>query len=156
MSQKSFKIKFVGAEFISKNLSQPPDEILKDQKPQDFNFDFLVDVKVDAPRNSALALTDLSISDKGKKNILSSYKTICVFELQDFDKLFIKVADNQYDMDVDLEIILKSTAISTTRGMIISELKGTYLHGAILPLVDMASLIKAQRAEREKQNRQPT
>ena len=151
MPEKEFKIKFMGAEIVSKMIAQPSQEIL--DKPQNFNFDFLVDVKVSAEKKSAVAVTDISITDITKSKNLAVFKTICVFELPDFDKYFTKVGGKQYDIDIDLEIILKSTGISTTRGMVVSELRGTYLHNAILPLVDMAKLVRDGRDKKEKEKK---
>lgn len=75
---------------------------------------------------------------------LAFFKTALVFEIFEFDEIFKNVGEDKYDIPVGLEILLKSAGISTTRGIIYSEVRGTYLHGAVLPLIDMATLIKAQ------------
>ena len=60
-----------------------------------------------------------------------------------FDDYFTKnEKENKYEVPEELEIVLKSAGISTSRGIIFSELEGTYLQGIILPLVDIASLVK--------------
>jgi hypothetical protein len=38
------------------------------------------------------------------------------------------------------------------RGIIVSEISGTYLQGAILPLIDMNTLVRSQRKEAEEKN----
>ncbi len=44
-----------------------------------------------------------------------------------------------------LSEILNSVSISTTRGVMHSTLKGTFLNNAILPIIDTKALLKNQR-----------
>src|SRR6266496_3751975 len=142
MNEKSYNIKFVAIDVISKSLHEPGKELTE---KQDFTFNFLVDLKVNQEQKMAAVITDVTIL-RVKDNFKAAYfKLLCVFEFPDFDQIFKKIEEKRYDTPIELEILLKSTGISTIRGVIYSELKGTYLHNAVMPLIDMASLVKAQR-----------
>jgi len=148
--KKVFNIKFVTIEIASKSLVDPTAIKIKDDKNIDCRFDFLVDVKIGPSEKVALAVTDVTVIEAVTNIQLAKFKTICVFEFpENFDVYFTKNEENKYDMPVELEIILKSAGLSTTRGIIFSELRGTYLHGAILPLIDIASLIMESRKKKE-------
>ncbi len=137
-----YKIRFVAVQIISKSLSLP---ISGFNLNTEFNFESLSDIKVDKDQKFALSTTDVFIKEKISNEQVASFKTLCVFEFPDFEEVFTKISDNQYDIPEELEILLKSTGLSTSRGIIFSELRGTYLHGAIMPLIDIATPIKENR-----------
>ena len=149
MSQKAYEIKFVGIELLSKAISDPPDPL---KQTAYFSFNFLVDIKLDPPNKNAGVLTTvdiLYIKESGEKNNAANFKILCVFELPDFDAVFTKTDNNKYDIPIDMEILLKSAGLSTIRGIIYSEVRGTYLHAAILPLIDINELVRDQHVQKE-------
>jgi hypothetical protein len=154
---EAYKIRFVAIEIMSKSIVEPPKEIVEIQagnnapSPITFNFNFLVDIKLGAPQKVAVVITNVTIFEAKENTELARFKTACIFELPDFDVIFKKLAENLYDTPEDLEIILKGSGISTTRGIIFSELRGSYLQGAVLPLVDMATLVKDQKRKAKEQ-----
>lgn len=150
MTPKTYNIKFAGIELLHKSMKEPTKTLDPNDK---FTFNFLADLKVAPPIKVAGVVTDVTIINEEGQEI-AHFKIMCVFELPEFDEIFTKAEENKYDTPVDLEIILKATGISTIRGVIFSELRGTYLQGAIMPLIDMATIIKEQRkkAEEEKTN----
>ena len=95
-------------------------------------------------------MCDITINELDNQAKLAFFKTICLFEFPEFDAHFTKREDNNFDIPVDLEIMLKSVSISTARGVVFSELRGTYLHGAILPLIDIATPVKLAHEQRAK------
>jgi len=142
MSEKRYEIKFLAIELVSKSLGEPPKEKIEELE---FTFTFLVDLRVHPERKIAAVITDTTILKVLDKEQVAFFKILCAFELPDFDQIFKKVDENKYDTPVELEILLKSTGLSTMRGIIYSELRGTYLQNAILPLIDIASLVKKNK-----------
>jgi hypothetical protein len=154
---EAYKIRFAAIEIISKSIAEPPKEIIEIQRDNNapslatFNFNFLVEIKLGAPQKVAVVITNVTIFEAKENTELARFKTACIFELPDFDVIFTKTGENSYDTPEDLEIILKGSGLSTSRGVIYSELRGTYLQGAVLPLVDMATLIKDQKRKAKEQ-----
>jgi hypothetical protein len=140
MSDQVYNIRFLTIELISKSLSEP-----SSATTGLFNFNFVIDIKVDASRNLAVIMSDISINNLDVSSIMARFKIACVFELPEFNRILTKIEENKYEIPEDLEIILKSAALASARGVIYSELRGTYLHGAILPLIDIATLVKTDR-----------
>lgn len=75
---------------------------------------------IDSPENEAL---------------LANMVTSCNFIVENLHE-FVEPESNKVQFPESIIIALNSIAISTTRGILYSELKGTYLHGAILPVLD--------------------
>lgn len=50
--------------------------------------------------------------------------------------------------------MLKGVGHSTMRGKIFSEVRGTYLHAAVFPLIDIATLVNEQRKNKDKETPQ--
>jgi hypothetical protein len=147
MSEQNYNIKFASIELVSKSLIHPP--ILSPDQPLNYVFNFLVDIKLDVNRKIAIVVSDFGINEVTQNLILGSFKILCLFEFPEFEKVFKKVGDNLYDVPMDIEILLKSTAVATSRGIIFSELRGTYLHSAILPLIDVITPIRAEHEKRK-------
>ena len=112
----------------------------------------MVDLKIVPEQKFVLVLTETSIIHVTHNKQVAKFKILCSFEIGDFDNIFIKKDNNTYNTPIELEVILKSTGLSTIRGIIHSEVRGTYLHGIVLPLIDVNTLIRNQVKEEEKNN----
>lgn len=140
---KTFQIRFDSIDLASKEVKLPKAPI---ESHDDINFHFTIDLKLSTEKKAALVITDISLQDKRNNNEdLASFKLFCVFTIADFENIFIKVNEKRYQTPLDLEIILKSAGLSTMRGIIYSELRGTYLQNVTLPLIDIAAIIKTNR-----------
>lgn len=64
-------------------------------------------------------------------------KINCIFSLTNFETLIKD--ENNVDIPKKIAIALNSVSISTIRGILFSELKGTFLHHAVLPIVGPAN-----------------
>ncbi|MEO6611491.1 MAG: hypothetical protein ABIT05_05140 [Chitinophagaceae bacterium] len=147
MNEKSFNIKFEAIELVSKSISEPPNDL---QGQEGFTFNFLIDLKAAPDQKRAIVLTEASIIRLNGMKELAKFKILCVFEVDNFDILFTEKTDQgvkKYESPVELEVILKSAGLSTIRGIIASEVKGTYLQGAVLPFVDVNTLVRDKRKE---------
>jgi hypothetical protein len=143
MSTKTYSIRFKQIDLLNTSLESPPDEEIENIGNLKYKFNYLVDIRLQSRENSAAVFTSLTILTEADKK-LAFIKTVCVFEIPEFQDIFKKTDDNVYQMPIDLEIILKNTSLSTTRGIMFSELRGTYLHNAILPIVDLTTQIKSR------------
>jgi hypothetical protein len=143
-----FQLRFQSIELVAKSL-EPPSGQLKDD---DLNFNYLVDLKLSPEQKLAFVITDVTLLRISDKSTLAYFKLLTVFQVLNFDDVFKKVDHNVFDVPLQLEILLKSAGLSTIRGVIYSELRGTYLNNAILPLIDIASVIIKSRGNKEDSN----
>jgi hypothetical protein len=142
MSDKTYNLRFNAVETAAKSFNEPT---LEDLSATEFLFNFLIEIKLSAEKKAAIAITTTSIMTKEDSKELAKFKIVCGFEIENFDESVVKINDNLYDIPFELEVLLKSVSFSTCRGVIASEVKGTYLQKAILPLIDIAALIKEQK-----------
>jgi hypothetical protein len=70
------------------------------------------------------------------KDPLAEFYIACIFDIPDFDHVVKKKANQQIIIADTLLDRLSDIAISTTRGIVYSELRGTYLDKTILPIVN--------------------
>ena len=85
----------------------------------------------------AVPSVDVVMVEGDKRTVQASIKVSCVFELQEVTP-FVSDETGEVELANRLIVSINSVAISTVRGILFSELKGTFLHGVNLPLVDPA------------------
>jgi hypothetical protein len=144
---ETFQIKFTSIDLVSKSLELP-----NTTQNSEIDFNFLVDLKVSPELKIAVVITDVTLSRDSGRSRLAFFKLICVFEFPEFDLVFPKLDDGKFEIPINIEILLKSTGLSTVRGVIYSELRGTYLQNAILPLIDISSIVLQGRDKKEAVN----
>jgi hypothetical protein len=112
-----------------------------DQKPSDFTGEeFQFDVKAQAKVNSDLHIVFIVVSiitrELGKEHVLSELVTALGFEIEDFEKHIVIDPDaGNFVIPDYLEVAIRTISISTSRGIMFGNLKGSYLHKAILPII---------------------
>lgn len=95
---------------------------------------------VDAEKKLVIVGVEVIIRKVNGENILARFLVAFGFLVPEFDTA-IKLNDAKlYVVPNNLEQVLKSISISTMRGIVFSELRGTALHGAIMPVVPLDSL----------------
>ena len=132
-----------------KAMMFPPPEIPFSNELQ-YNFEWICDLKVDTQQKIAFGITTVYITPKDSKVRLANLQTACGFQFEDFESVFAQDESGVFNVPVEVEIILKTASYSTTRGILYMELKGTYLHQNLLPLVNLADMILNDRKKAEK------
>ena len=108
-----------------------------------FNFEVSVETNVDNNQKFVIAATKVKIMADDKTTLMGSISCACIFSVANFDEV-ITMKDSQADLHESFAATINSISISTTRGVMFSELKGTILHYAFLPIIDIKSLSKAR------------
>ncbi len=126
------KLQYLGIDIIERSIVTPENMT---EVPANFNFNINVKVQVDVKELTVIPVVSVVISDQpggtefGKiiiKNIIK------VSNLQDF----LVNESNESPLNESVLKMLSETAISTTRGVMWDSFRGTFLHGAILPVID--------------------
>lgn len=131
-------IKLTGIELLSSSLSRP--ELAgTDQGIFLFNVRIIHDVAREKKLVFVIAHVDID-SLEDKKNV-GSIAVSLIFNIDNFEEVVTMRDDQNFTLTVELKDVLNSIAISTTRGVMFSTFKGTYLHNAVLPIVDPRQLV---------------
>lgn len=135
MEQKSYTYKLQGIDLIEKSLTR-----LNVKDGDQFNFNVRTQSAIEDIKNLVIVVIEVNITKSVEPKIIARFVCAFGFEITDMDKSFEKTSDNKYILPTDFENLLKSISISTMRGIIFSELRGTAMHGTIMPVILMDSL----------------
>jgi hypothetical protein len=130
---KLAKIKFKGIEVLAKQLVERSSDLLL--PINDFHYDVATTSQVNPQLNVVFIKADVRIKEKTSGKDLFFTSIVCGFEIENFHDVIEKKADNFYIIPPELDAMLRSVSVSTSRGLIFSELAGTYLYTALLPIV---------------------
>jgi hypothetical protein len=133
-----YEVRIAGIETRSLSLAPKP----KDFIGKIFNFDLAAEDKVDAKKSVIIVNTLVNIRQDEGEEVLANCFVLIAYELKDF-KAHIKTnEEGLYIIPEDLDFQLRNISISTTRGILHSFLKGTYLAGATLPIIGQIPILK--------------
>ncbi|MFV5702793.1 hypothetical protein ACM55F_13055 [Flavobacterium sp. XS2P12] len=106
--------------------------------PDDVIFKFNINIEhlVNIDQNLIVIKPIVAIFVEDEKSILANLSVNLVFEIEDLASFAI---EKEVKLPSDIIIAMNSISISTLRGIMFSTLKGTYLHNAILPVIDPKS-----------------
>ncbi len=102
----------------------------------DFNFNIGIESRIDAPNKLVFVIVHVEIKNDDQSIILGNLSVSCIFEIANFDNIINLEADGKINMPQELIETLNSISISTVRGVMFSTFRGTFLHNAILPIID--------------------
>lgn len=110
--------------------------------PAVFNFDVNTMANVDKGQKVVINTVTIKIKGDSKADELGSIACACIFSVANFDEVVTMKSEIEAEISDSFSETLNSITISTARGMMASELKGTFLHFAILPIIDIKNLKK--------------
>lgn len=131
MKEKSLRIKIDGIEILDKKLNQ----VKNISDDQEFRFEIKAQLSARMERELAIVFSQVNIRKNDDEEILASLTIACGFLIpQMADHLPMDAAGIKIPKDIDL--MLRGMTISTMRGVLFSELRGTVLHKAYLPMIE--------------------
>ncbi|MBL0055351.1 MAG: hypothetical protein IPP31_03995 [Chitinophagaceae bacterium] len=105
-----------------------------------FSFNINIESKADAGNKLIFVIVDIEIKSENHKLILGSCGS-CIYSVHNFDEVITTETDGKIVIPKALVEILNSISLSTTRGIMFSTFKGTFLHNAFLPIVDPRTFV---------------
>lgn len=134
--KKSHEILFqlTNIEVIGAELSLP-----KDFVPQ-MGYEFDIKTEVSSNRENELIKLLLEIAVRRDDHKYGGLSAIFWFAIEDFNNIIAKNKAGKYQIPGELQLSINSIAISTARGLLFSAFRGTPLHSAILPVIDVEQL----------------
>lgn len=126
------QFRIVALDILEANLNAPAQDLPKEIV---FQFDINVEHRWNTDDGIFIVVTTISIFSNEKKHLLSNFKMNTVFKVEELGN-YVDTANSKNNMPTDVILDINELAISTTRGSLFSFLKGTYLHNAILPIIN--------------------
>ena len=132
---------------ITANLQLKAIEILNctitlpnNNNQSNFNFNINLESQVDNVNKLIFVIVGVEIKSENLNQLLGSIIVSNIFNILNFDEIIKIDATGKFHIPPPLIEILNSISISTVRGVMFSTFKGTFLHNAILPIIDPRSI----------------
>jgi hypothetical protein len=104
-------------------------------------FDIKIEHRYTIEKNRVFVVCTISIYNEQKNQLLGSLKSSCMYHVENLESFF-EQNTKSLQLPDQLVITLNSIAVSTTRGLMFSQFRGTSLHNAVLPVIDPTSFLK--------------
>lgn len=115
------------AEFSMIDLDRKPEKVLA--------YEVTATTKLNPEEGLIGVEVAVIVKERGSGLKLAFMKIFLEFSVKNFESVIAKDEADEYKIPYSIEAMTRRIAISTTRGVMFSYLKGTYLHRAILPIV---------------------
>lgn len=112
---------------------------------ESFHFDIHITSKADDEKSQVLVTVKIGVHNENITRPLGSLTINCTFTMSNFADVVRLNAAGQPDMPDDLIETLHSTALSTARGVMFATFSGTFLHHAILPMIEPGSVTEDKK-----------
>ncbi len=133
-NKPSYKFSLQGIELHESQILPVP---TPEESASGLNFNLNLENMVHEQNEWILCRVTVSIATQRSMQLVGKLVTMTVFKLADYNTVMEKVENGQPNIPAELQAILNGIAISTTRGIMFVVFKGTPLHGALLPLMDV-------------------
>jgi hypothetical protein len=140
----------IGMQFKSIELLDTVLKAPKNTLPKSlvFQYDISLQHQLRKEENLLIVICSIKIGADIVKDELGIIRASCIFHVNNLPDYYNET-EKQYDLPDQLVITANSITISTMRGLMFATFKGTFLHGAVLPLIDPKA-IKADSNNKEK------
>lgn len=110
-----------------------------------FNFSISIESRADTVNKLVFVIVHVEIKNDDLSAVFGTLSVSCIFEIVNFKDVVKIDSDGKVNIPEQLTETLNSISISTTRGVMFSTFKGTFLHGAVLPVIDPKQFISGSR-----------
>lgn len=101
-----------------------------------FNFNIGIENRVDVTNKLIFVIVHIEVKNEDQSIVLGNLSVSCIFKIVNFSDIIKIEIDGKVNIPQKLVETLNSISISTTRGVMFSTFRGTFLHGAVLPIID--------------------
>jgi hypothetical protein len=101
-----------------------------------YNFNVSIESRADPAKKLVFVIVHIDIETDNLSVLLGNLSVSCIFEIINFEDIIKVEADGKVNIPQQLIETLNMISISTSRGVMFSTFKGTFLHNAVLPLID--------------------
>ncbi|RYY90879.1 MAG: hypothetical protein EOO15_00730 [Chitinophagaceae bacterium] len=134
MAQVTPQLQLKALEILHSSVSVPQEP---DVNIGNFHFNINLDTKADAQNKLLVLIVQVEIKNEDQKHLLGSLVLSNIFEIANFEQVITVEYGGNFNVPQHLTESLANQAIATARGVLFASFKGTFLHNAVLPLIDM-------------------
>ncbi len=129
--EKNVEFQLVNIEILESEIKAPktplPNNVI-------FSFAIAIEQRFNIEKGLIFVICNIStFTQDNPKQILGKYRSNCIFKVKNLNKYITE--DKKINLSKEFITTINSAALSTTRGLMFSLFKGTFLQGAILPLL---------------------
>jgi len=132
---KEIKFQLKGIELLDVQLNHPkkplPTQIT-------FHFDINLEHRINVENKLVIVICNIKVVNEDKSATLGSLKASCIYKVVNITD-FIDTDKKQVHFPKGIITTFNSITISTVRGIMFSQFKGTFLHNAYLPIINPQS-----------------
>ncbi len=139
-NQTGITYKINAVELLNLTMQHPTDQNVNYNA---FHFDMKLQHRVNDENKLVFVITNVTVKSQDKQVEMATLQSSCIFEVENFENL--KGQDQKIQFPQEFLDEINAMSISTTRGIMYSEFKGTFLHKAILPVFKSESLRKTSQ-----------
>ena len=132
IQKEEIKFQIKGIELLDLNVVYPKIPLNREVI---FKFNINVEIKIDNDNSLIMAIVSVDILDNENVDKYGSVKVNCVYGVENLSS-FINPETNKADLPNQFVTSINSISISTVRGVMYNQFRGTFLHGALLPIID--------------------
>ncbi|WP_026449956.1 hypothetical protein [Aequorivita capsosiphonis] len=129
---KEFNFQIKGIEILETSILAPKNRI---DVNTIFGFDLQLKQSFNLERELVIVTCLINVFDNDTKNKLGHLEASCLYFVKKLEK-YIDKENNTTSLPQEAVVTLNSVSISTIRGVMYGVFRGTFLNGAILPIVN--------------------
>lgn len=140
--EENIEFQLINIEILESEIKAP-----KESLPSNivFSFDITLEQRFNIERELIYVICDITtFPQDNPEQKLGKYRSSCIFKVNDLNKYITE--NKKVNLPENFIVTINSVAISTTRGLIFSLFKGTFLQAAILPLLDPSQYKKERNS----------
>jgi hypothetical protein len=141
IKKEDVKFQIKGIELLDVNVEYPKVQL---KGVVVFKFNINVEIKFVNENSFVIAIVSVDILDNETADKFGFIKASCIFGVENFNS-FLNSETNKVEFPKQFLTIVNSISISTIRGLMFSQFRGTFLHGALLPIIDPTFLEKGNK-----------
>ncbi|MCF6407842.1 hypothetical protein L3C95_33455 [Chitinophaga filiformis] len=123
-----------GIELLSFSLAPEPSTGNKENQAV-YEFNVQQEQKINADKQLVIVFTTVTVRQSGNTPPLASATVACGFGISSFEGVLTRQTNGEYLISPDIGRAVSRTATGITRGILYSQLRGSYLQDCILPLL---------------------
>jgi len=127
----NFQLKSIEILEVSINF---PEQVIRENKTYHYNMN--IQHRINLEQKLVIVDTTIETLYQDKKTRLGHIKVACVYFVESLLDYISDINDKLVNLPEAFIISLNSESISTTRGIMFSQFRGTFLHNAVLPIID--------------------
>lgn len=120
-------------EILNSSLNLPANS---DTSIVNFNFNIGIESHADMQKKLVFVIVRVEVKNDDESVVLATLAVSNIFEITNMSEVVQKADNGNIDIPDRLMETLNIISISTLRGIMFSTFRGTFLHGAVLPIID--------------------